>query len=191
MVLEVGTEAEHGCGGDWHVHGPPIWSGVRDLSGSVSNMCVTLNKELMYFVSQFICPQDLFLVWLLRAEEIMYLSLTLNKMPEGLLRWLRGKETACDAEDAGDPGSITGLGRSPEGGHGNPLQYSCLENPMDRRAWQAAVHGVSRVKHDLMTIPPPPWSTKRHDQLMFLLLFLKNFKEYAIWDITYLRLNST
>ena len=48
--------------------------------------------------------------------------------------------------NAGDPGeavSIPGLGRSPGGGHGNPLQYSCLENPMDRGAWRAAVRGVT------------------------------------------------
>ena len=45
--------------------------------------------------------------------------------------------------NAGDTGSIPGLGRTPGGGHGNPLQYSCLENPMDREAWRAAVHGVS------------------------------------------------
>ena len=41
-------------------------------------------------------------------------------------------------------GSIPGLGISPGEGHGNPLQYSCLENPMDREAWQAAVHGVAK-----------------------------------------------
>ena len=51
-----------------------------------------------------------------------------------------GKESACSA---GDPGSITESGRSPEGGNGNPLQYSCLENPMDRGAWWATVHGVT------------------------------------------------
>ena len=44
------------------------------------------------------------------------------------------------AEDVRDSGSILGLGRSPGGGHGHPLQYSCLENPMDRGAWQATVH---------------------------------------------------
>ena len=44
----------------------------------------------------------------------------------------------------GDPGSIPGLGRSPEEGKGNPLQYSCLKNPMDRGAWQATVHGVAK-----------------------------------------------
>ena len=52
-----------------------------------------------------------------------------------------GKESACNA---GDPGSIPGLGRSLEEGNGNLLQYSCLENSMDRGAWQTAVHGVTK-----------------------------------------------
>ena len=52
-----------------------------------------------------------------------------------------GKESACNE---GDPDSIPGLGRPPGGGHGNPLQYSCLENPMDRGAWQAIVHRVAK-----------------------------------------------
>ena len=62
-----------------------------------------------------------------------------------------GKESACSA---GDLGSISGSGRSPGEGNGNPLQHSCLENPMDRGAWQATVHGVTRVRHDLVTKPP-------------------------------------
>ena len=64
-----------------------------------------------------------------------------------------GKESAFNA---GDLGSIPGLGRSPGEGNGKPLQYSCLENPMGREAWQATVHGVTRVGHDLVTKPPPP-----------------------------------
>ena len=52
-----------------------------------------------------------------------------------------GKESACNA---GDLGLIPGLGKSPGGGHGNPLQYSCLENPMDRGAWRAMVPGVTK-----------------------------------------------
>ena len=52
-----------------------------------------------------------------------------------------GKESACNA---GDLGSIPELGRSARGGHGNPLQYSCLENPMDRGAWQPTVHRVTK-----------------------------------------------
>ena len=51
------------------------------------------------------------------------------------------KESACNV---GDLGSIPGLGKSPGGGHGNPLQYSCLENPMDRGAWWATVDGVTK-----------------------------------------------
>ena len=51
-----------------------------------------------------------------------------------------GKESACNV---GDPGSIPGSGRSPGEGNGSPLQYSCPENPSDREAWRATVHGVA------------------------------------------------
>ena len=51
--------------------------------------------------------------------------------------------------NAGDVGLIPGPGRPPGGGHGNPLQYSCLENPMDRGAWQATVHGVAKSQTGL------------------------------------------
>ena len=50
----------------------------------------------------------------------------------------------ANAGDIRDAGSVLGLGRSPGGGHGNPLQYSCLENPMDRGAWQATAHRVTK-----------------------------------------------
>ena len=53
--------------------------------------------------------------------------------------------------DLRDVGSIPGLGRSPGGGHGNPLQYSCLENLIDGGVWQATVHGVRRRQHDRVT----------------------------------------
>ena len=55
-----------------------------------------------------------------------------------------GSEVTASASNAGDPGSIPGSGRSPGEGNGNPLQYSCLKNPMDRGAWQATVHGVAK-----------------------------------------------
>ena len=61
-----------------------------------------------------------------------------------------GKETACsagDTGDTGDVGSVSGPGRSPRRGKDNPLQYSSLENPMDRGAWQATVHRVAK-SHD-------------------------------------------
>ena len=57
------------------------------------------------------------------------------------------KNTPGNARDFRDSGSIPGLGRFPGGGNGNPHQYSCLENPMDRGVWQAAVHGVAKSMH--------------------------------------------
>ena len=50
----------------------------------------------------------------------------------------------ANAEDTRDAGLIPGSGRSPGGGHGNPLQYSCLKNPMDRESWRATVHRVTK-----------------------------------------------
>ena len=58
------------------------------------------------------------------------------------------KNLPANAEDVRDMGSIPGLGRSPGGGHGNPLQYSCLENPMGRGAWQLQSMGSQKVRHD-------------------------------------------
>jgi len=59
------------------------------------------------------------------------------------------KNPLVNARDIRDVGSISGLGRSPAGRHGNPLQYSCLENPMDRGAWQAMVHRVAKSQTQL------------------------------------------
>ena len=69
-----------------------------------------------------------------------------------------GKESTSNA---GDLGSIPGLGRSPGRGNDNPLPYSCLGNPMDRGAWRATVHGVPRVGHDWTELAstPPPYGT--------------------------------
>ena len=64
-----------------------------------------------------------------------------------------GKESACQS-GRHNVGLIPGLGRSPGGGNGNPLQYSCLENSMDRGAWQASVHGAAdSFGHDWATKP--------------------------------------
>ena len=71
---------------------------------------------------------------------------------QGLPWWLSGKESASQA---GDMGSIPGLGRSPGEGHGNPLEYSCLGNLMDRGAWWAVVPGVAKV-WDLVTKQQQP-----------------------------------
>ena len=82
--------------------------------------------------------------------EVTYLTLPLVNYSIclsvfGVLpQWLSGKESACNAEDTGDIGLIPGSGRSPGGGNDNPLQCSCLENPMDGGAWQATVIGVTK-----------------------------------------------
>ena len=55
-----------------------------------------------------------------------------------------GSDSKASVYNAGDPGSSPGLGRSPGEGNGNPLQYYCLENPMDRGAWEAIVYGVTK-----------------------------------------------
>ena len=57
-----------------------------------------------------------------------------------------GSDCKESAWNAGNLGLIPGLGRSPGGGHGNPLQYSCLENPMDRGAWRATVQGTAKSR---------------------------------------------
>ena len=91
----------------------------------------------------------------------------------GFLRGSDGKEFACNA---GNPGAISGSGRSPGKGHGNSLQYSCLENSMDRGAWQAIVHG-GRIESDMTE-----WLTYKHTHIhtaIFGLLEQHSGKELA------------
>ena len=68
----------------------------------------------------------------------------------GLPQWLSGKKSICNV---GDRASSSESGRSPWEGNGNPLQYSCQGNSMDKGAWWATAHGVARVRHDLATKP--------------------------------------
>ena len=90
------------------------------------------------------------------VTKLMFLFFSYNRnywyhteYPSGLGSSV-GKESTCNA------GLIPGLGRYPTERNGNPLQHSCLENPMDGGAWQTRVHGVSRIRRDLSTKPPPP-----------------------------------
>ena len=78
--------------------------------------------------------------------------------------------------DAGDPVSIPGSGRSPGEGNGNPLQYSCLENPMDRGSWWAIVHGVTRVGHNLAT--KPRISDVEHHFMCLLATYMSSLEKY-------------
>ena len=72
------------------------------------------------------------------------------------------KNPPANAGDIRDSGSTLGSGRSPGGRHGNPLQYSCLENPMNKGAWQATVHGVakSRTQPERLSTQASPIATE-------------------------------
>ena len=78
-----------------------------------------------------------------------------------------GSEDKASACNAGDPGSIPGLGRSPGEGNGNPLQYSCQENPVDRGAWWATVDGVAKSR------------TRLSDFTIFLSFFMHSVSSVA------------
>ena len=81
-------------------------------------------------------------------RKLMKDNIAILKTTKGLPRWLGGKESTCQCRKHGFyPGSE----RSPGGGHGNPLQYSCPENPMDRGAWQATGSMVSESQTRLST----------------------------------------
>ena len=80
----------------------------------------------------------------------------------------------ANAEHTGDACLILRLGRSPGGGNGNPFQYSCLENPMDRGAWWATVHGAQKVRNDGATL----------NQLNFYLYILPSIKMETLKYLT-------
>ena len=78
------------------------------------------------------------------CDFLNFLSWDNCRITRGHPQWLGGKDSACKAGAVGATGLIPGSGRSPGEEHGNPLQYSCLENPMGRGAWQATVHRVAK-----------------------------------------------
>ena len=73
------------------------------------------------------------------------------------------KNLPAKAGDRRDPGSIPGSGRSPGGGHGNPLQYSCMKNPMDRGAWRAMVHRVAKSQTRLKQLSTHTYMSLKQD----------------------------
>ena len=93
---------------------------------------------------------------------------------------LVGKKSVCNVGDAGDLSSIPGSGRSLGRGNGNPLQYSCLGNPMDREAWWVTFHGVTKSQTRLGTLAHmsfPSWSQKDGSLLASLSLSLLIFND--------------
>ena len=108
----------------WRPKQSRLWSGWNEWI----SLQVMLGRQLFYFVALY-CRVELH-----------------RSIPLGFPGGSYGKESTCNA---GDPGLIPGLGRSPGEGNGNPLQYFCLENPMDRGAWWATVHGVTNGQTQL------------------------------------------
>ena len=84
-----------------------------------------------------------------RGPTIQGCHVSIGNLYPIMLGFPGGSEDKASACNAGDLGLIPGLGRSPGEGNGNPLQYSCLENLMDRGAWQAAVHRVAKSRTQL------------------------------------------
>ena len=90
------------------------------------------------------------------------------------------KESACNA---GDLDLLPGSGRSPGQGNGYPLQYSCLENSMDRGARQTTVHEFARVGHNLVTKPPPPMLSPRAFQVAPVVKNLSAVQETGVLSL--------
>ena len=128
-------------------------------------------------------------VYICITESLCYIAIINMGFPSGSV----GKESACNA---GDLGSIPGLGKSPGEGNGNPLQYSCLENSMDRGAWQAIVHRIA-VGHDCETnfhfqllihcISTTPINLKKTSNFR---LSLRYFECHMLWRVWILLNNS-
>ena len=94
-------------------------------------------------------------LWTFVSKVMSLLLNMLSGLAMGFPGGLSSKESVRSAGDIGDMRSIPGPGRSPGGGHGNPLQYSDLENPLDRAAWWALIHKV--VKSDTTEVPENAW----------------------------------
>ena len=120
---------------------------IVDSAGSAAILAWELVYKGISYLGNIIYKQALeFFHWLCRIlyfnsalHFCSHTSLDFWPVASGRPQGLSGKESTCNVGNAGDWGSIPGSGRSPGGGHGNPLQYSCLENPMDRGDWWATV----------------------------------------------------
>ena len=119
-------------------------------------LCMSLHINRFPYL--FLLSVVLFIFSLFLNFKIFELSLCLPG--SGLPGGSDGKESACNA---GDPGSIPGSRRSPGDGNGNPLQCSCLENPMDGVAWRATIHGVMKGRTQLSDLHITGFKLKKYD----------------------------
>ena len=111
------------------------------LCQSSSSLLLLASRSFTVLCFTFRLKIDFELIFLKSVKSVSrFIFLHANIQPRSSV----SKESDCNA---GDLGSVPGLGRSPGEGNGNPLQYSCLENPINKEAWQARVYGVTRVGH--------------------------------------------
>ena len=120
---------------------PSIFPSIRVFSNE-SVLCIRWTKYWSFSFSINLSNEYSGLIsfrmdWL----DLLVIQGTLKSLLQGLPWWLSGKEPACQS---GNLDLIPGSGRSPGEGHGNPLQYSCLGNPMDRGIWRATVYRVTK-----------------------------------------------
>ena len=141
---------------------PLNWAGKDGRSLVLLSVHLFTEHTLTVILSSSLGERLTHLLWRLRIRVVttlLKLEGPLEILPARLSFFLTwefpgssiGKESACNA---GDLGSIPGWRRSPGEGNGNPLQDSCLENPMERGVWWAIVHGIARIGHGLATKPP-------------------------------------
>ena len=154
---------------DWHLRqewlGPLngiTWRELRNYKSSNIYILVLALTSSLRFIVIYETPY----VCYLYLHSILTFPIIITGFPGGA----SGKEPTCHCRRQKGQGSIPVLGRSPGGGCGNPLQYSCLENRMDRGAWRATVHGVKRVRQDLGHTHTSLLLVK--SKILLLLLFL-------------------
>ena len=108
---------------------------------------------------------------------------------QGLSRWRCGKASACNPGDARDRGTIPGSGRFPGEGNGNPLQYSCLENSMDRGAWWATPMGLQSVRYK-QAHTHTHTNTWQANYMSSSNSFIFSLTHHLLWKLQLLNVNS-
>ena len=133
IILGHPSSKRSGQDSDW------LLADLKGLHWFARWSCLWVGTSLSYWND---CPATQPVPSLTQKTPVPFtvLGVPLNHQWLGLSRWVSDKEAPCNA---GDPGSIPGLGRSPGEGNGNPLQYSCPENTIDRAAWRATDYGVA------------------------------------------------
>ena len=110
----------------------------------IKNECWILSGFLHQLIWSYDFSFFSTLMWLITLINFKMLTKTCISGIKGFLGGTSGKEPACQCRRCKRHGFSPWVGKIPWGGHGNPLQYSCLENPLDRGAWRATVHGVAK-----------------------------------------------